>query len=102
MLVFMNNSWSNMPKLILAMVVYVEMNLAPTKNAITAQEYLSREDMSLDVTTSFTAAKPRAVKWSNFCAHFLIFSINVYALSVCLLSLFVLICLCVCLEPASD
>ena len=42
------------------------MDLAPTKNAITSQEYLSREDMSLalhsvktDVTTSFTTAKPR-------------------------------------------
>ena len=42
------------------------MDLAPTKNAITAQEYLSREDMSLifhsiktDVISSFTAAKPR-------------------------------------------
>ena len=41
------------------------MDLAPTKNAITAEECLSREDVSLvlhsiktDVIASFTAAKP--------------------------------------------
>ena len=41
------------------------MDLAPTKNAITAEDCLSREDMSLvfhstktDVMASFTAAKP--------------------------------------------
>ena len=40
------------------------MVLAPIENVITAQEYLSREDMSLvlyniktDVTTTFTAAE---------------------------------------------
>ena len=40
------------------------MDLAPTKNALEAQEYLSREDMSLvlhsiktDVTASFKALK---------------------------------------------
>ena len=42
------------------------MDLIPMQNAITAQEYFSREDMSLvlhrmktDVTTSCTAPKPR-------------------------------------------
>ena len=54
------------------------MDLAPTKNAITSQEYLSREDMSLvlhsvetDVITSFTAANQgtkntKVVKSLNF------------------------------------
>ena len=43
------------------------MDLAPTQNAITAQEYWGRQDMSLglhsiktDVTASSTAAKPKA------------------------------------------
>ena len=42
------------------------MGLVPTQSAITAQEYFSREDISLvlhrmktDVTTSSTAPKPR-------------------------------------------